>query len=596
MWIYLRCRISHKLARVSRTRSPFFSVVSILNLIIIFSIFIIIMSSSIYDIISSQIQTDHPELANMPSRTDFSDMVYHTGAVSLQTWLDHRRYFIGSRRANSTVNVNISDPNVYPFADKVNEADDRTGPMMQEYEQVGETGESKIEQLMSLDMADENWRAFFNTDNSFCKRNRGKMLWHEDFDDEKEPQPFSLRDYQIMFSATPDFLGVNKRRYADAESELFPETKIDKIKSHHLLDSVMEVKSSVSETKRCDARRVLLETTALDEHPMFYQLSRYKSTVPAVATVTDKASLTINFYHGGTPLLATDTAMGLYMTEPRVHNAVLEQAKTKLAACKDNPSEYNDLYTITCKTSQFYADFHLPYEHASKFVDDCVCRYRIQQGRKMLRKQQRQNDGTTSCLSSAVRSYIFNTKSTACKKMFNRLTEKTTAPITRLDKAYTDIDHHLRENVQVLLAKTLDDITVETSNLHDVRITARTDHIHQLLREMTACLRLTNDDGRPVIGYLVMPSLNANSMEIESLVAFRFDVSRSILRRFKREVMITTLFETWMHCPEIPLTPALRSVLEDSASKKKRPRSTPVYRPRKQARGVVYEDDDDDDV
>ena len=144
-------------------------------------------------------------------------------------------------------------------------------------------------------------------DETIYRPNEGKLLWH-DGRQNKMIEPWSIEDYYMLFSATPDIIGLNKKTN-DLESDIFPESKIDLIKNYDLLSNVVEIKSSlIDENVNCDVRNILLSTTRVDEQPMFYQLIKYKSADPIVKAVDEYANSSIIYYYKEKLLLARDKA------------------------------------------------------------------------------------------------------------------------------------------------------------------------------------------------------------------------------------------------------------------------------------------------
>ena len=489
--------------------------------------------SSVYDTIVSAIIKEYPELESL-TRNQFSDVIFDR--KDTQFWLKQKRFFIGS--TTTFENLRIDDSNNYPFRSSTGDNEYTSGGMMASYQQLGAAGEIKCSELLYTCGDNKLLSEFFDMDNTIYRLNETKLLWH-DGRRQKMIEPWSFEDYYILFSATPDIIGLNKKTNELASDE-FPDSKIDLIKNLDLLNNVVEIKSSLigdfDEMANCAVRKTLLSTTKMEEQTMFYQLTKYKSADPVVHAVEECARKTIAYYYKDTILLKLDNHVNLAITNPRVHNTVYTQAVKKIA-----DGNYDSKYVVKCQSSEFRCEFDMQKDDAVKFVANAKKKFIHNKGLKKIVFYDAR-------YSSTVRRYIFNNKSNMCKSIFQQTKIKKPS-----NDIYDKIEDALRENVKVLLIPSSDltQARMET-DIDDVRLNPRSGCINQLLREMVAGSNLVACTRTDMTGYLLLPSFTSyqpkSSKMVEynlhSLLAFKFVVPVDLLHKFRDEVVCHMIHRT----------------------------------------------------
>lgn len=491
---------------------------------------------SIFSIIVSYIKKEYEEeFSGGLSRDDFFKMIYNKSFGDTRFWMNLKNFFIGS--TTTFENLQINDSTNYPFKGVVND-EFKYGGEMASFQQLGMAGEYKCNELLYTGGNNKTLNIFFNIEETVYRPNEGKLLWHDGRRQDKTIEPWSIEDYYMLFSATPDIIGL-KKEINDLESDVFIESKIDVIKNHDLLKNVVEIKSSlIDENVSCDVRNILIATTRVDEQAMFYQLIGYKSSSPIVNAIESHVNSSIIYYYEEKMLLAQDNHVNLSLTNPRVHNAIYAQAVNKIVV---DDECYDSKYVVTCESSEFRCEFDIPKNAAVEFVNEANKKFVNSKGlRKIIFRD--------ASYSSEVRQYIFQNKSNTCKNFFQQTKTKKHSD----DDIYDRIKDELYKNVQVLLIPSLDltQARIET-DIHDIRLNPRCGYINQLLREMIASLNLIDRTRTDMTGYLLLPSLssykktNVVEYNLHSLLAFKFVVPVEILCEFRDEIVFNMIDKTY---------------------------------------------------
>lgn len=506
------------------------------------------MSSSIYRSILVNIQKDYDYFEiDDADREKFCNMIYDESFKNTSVWLNQKRYFVGSK--GTFEYLCIDEPTFYPFKDKedVEAEENSSGGRMLAFQTVGAAGERLCGDAILTHSgynSNDTIVDFFNLKSDLFRYNEGKLLWH-DIHLKETVKPHSIEDYLMLFSATPDFIGLDKS-IEGFDSDTYV-SKIDVIKRENLFRSVVEVKSSVlNPMESCSVLSILLSTTCVFEQDMFYNLKdAYKSPEDAFRAVDQHVKGSIAYYYEDQQKLAKDKKVSLQIINPRVHNSILDQAKKKIAA-----EVYDPKYEIRCVTSKFWCQFKIPREDAVNFVTAA-------KKNRVFKKSggRRKVECFDNSRSTDIKQYIFNTKAATCKGLFK--TVKPTKGNSNTEDIYSKIDAALRKSAEVLFVPNAGNFktaytTKDARDIRDIRLNSKdkAGYIHQLLREMVGSLNLVSDTTTAMTGYLVMPSLYdiaSNSedpvFELHSLLAFKFLVPVELLLKFRTEVVSDMLYK-----------------------------------------------------
>ena len=559
---------------------------------------------SIYTSIVSAISNKHSEFESFLEHSDKSSQrdkfcyaIYEKCSVNHLFWKFSKTIFIGS--TDSFKNIHLNDPTNYPFKGE---------PISQNghsYQEVGEKGEEICLNLLDSSIHNDLLCEFFDRTNTFYKHNEAKISWH-DCGIEKRIEPYSIDDYQLLFTATPDALGVSNHLKNIQSYNYF----LDVLVNNKYMNSVVEIKTSLKDDIGiCNVRDKLFAKTTIDEQLMFYQFYKYKSKHEVVRKVDEHANQTIIFYYRELsssslwePLCVNDNHVHLNIHNPCVHNSILKQAKVKL-----NMSDFYDPnYVIVSQLQEFKCEFTIPRQMAMEFVTYAYNQHKSNNGQKKVTTNKNQIP------SSKIRHYIFNCKSHYCKNLFQPIIIN-----KKQNDIYDEIESILNENVEALFIPSTDLKQAHVvKEFPDIRFNPRSAYLKQLLREMISCLDATYQD--KIKGYLLLLSVSKESVlntesqyNLHSLLAFKFTVPVDVLRRLRHEIICQVINKTKDNIEPtvLPLSDSALITINESNIKNKTDRKLPLIKrhkycknvfknnkkTKKRAMGVQFINEDDDD-